>query len=220
MISKTHIRQNTKIALATMWLVMFFFAMLMSTVYLLTATRSMHDFVSIDLGIDMRLSPRFLLLFVALSVFMARLYRARRTDTASLILAASLAFMLLIDGLGNALAMYESKWLGVQYDKYVHLLAPMATSFGLGYYFYARRIKFGINNGYLAIVLGVLLLFQFSVLFEIYEYFSDLYFGTDMVGGLSDTIIDITLNYIGCLISALILFFWYSRKASNNMGSV
>lgn len=112
-----------------------------------------------------------------------------------------------LDGAGNAFKLYGNRFLGLYYDRYMHLIIPFVLTVGVIFFIKDRSSRYARD-----ILLGALIVFQASVIFEVYEHYSDMYFDTRMVYGLNDTMRDVSLDYLGCLLAAAVLYFYLMRK--------
>ncbi|WKZ30925.1 MAG: hypothetical protein QY318_03700 [Candidatus Dojkabacteria bacterium] len=198
-----------------MWVVLTILAVFVAAAGL--ATQSVEVQRGIDLlGIHSRLSVRYLILFATLSIYFVYVIRRKRDSLRHLILLFALLAIALLDGGGNALNLYTKTFVGIYYDGYMHFIIPFMASFAVGLFISQNDGQKGMAFG--SILLGALLIFQMAVLFEIYEYYSDVYIGTDMVQGLHDTINDLLLDYLGCAaaVGALVI---YSRLLERKAAS-
>lgn len=116
----------------------------------------------------------------------------------------SLPFFL--DTLGNFGGWYDINnilrffW----YDDIIHFLNPMFISFSM--YIYFQKIK--QLNKRISLLLSVTLSLSLSTIWEVYEYWSDTLTNTDMIkGGLDDTMLDLSMGFLGVSLFSLYIFF-------------
>ncbi len=122
---------------------------------------------------------------------------------------------LMWDILGNFFGFYDVNGIfGIfWFDDVVHLITPAFLSIGITWYlYYFKNIK---KN--LSIILGGTISFSLSVLWELYEYWSDILFNTGMVkDGIRDTMMDLTDGLIGILLCMIILGIMIKEARKNN----
>jgi hypothetical protein len=115
-----------------------------------------------------------------------------------------LTTILMWDILGNFFGFYDVNGIfGIfWFDDVVHLITPAFVSIGIVWYlYYFKRTK---KN--LSIILGGTISFSLSVLWEVYEYWSDIIMNTGMVkDGITDTMTDITDGIVGIVLCIIIL---------------
>lgn len=191
-----------KTSLTVLWFVLLFMAIALLIVNFLSITGYLNG--ESLLGVQSRLSFRYFFSFFILSVYNIFIFRRRPNSVDHLVLALCLSIVLMFDGFGNAYGLYSTKFVGIYYDRYMHLLLPYVAAVGAGFYYaYLKKEKKAIFG---AAMFGALLVFQTTILFEVYEFYSDEYLGTNMVFGLHDTIGDIALDYIGCALAVATVY--------------
>ena len=107
-----------------------------------------------------------------------------------------MSFPIFFDLLGNLLNWYDmGKLFNLFYfDDFVHFLFPLILFFGINILYKNSKAK--VVNILLtsSITLGLV------TIWEIYEYWSDIFFKTTMVSGLEDTMTDITFGFVAILV--------------------
>ena len=119
--------------------------------------------------------------------------------------------ILMWDILGNFFGFYDVNGIfGLfWFDDVVHFITPALASIGIFWYLYIFK---DIRKN-LSIILGSTIAFSFSVLWELYEYWSDILLNTGMVkDGIRDTMMDITDGLISILFCIVLLKFVRRRK--------
>ena len=109
-----------------------------------------------------------------------------------------LTISLLLDTVGNFWGLYDVEGiLGVfWYDDVLHFIIPILIAISVLRYLY--NIKGYSKRG--SLILSSTISLSLSMLWEIYEYWCDELFGTEMVRGLADTMSDLTFAFLGvCL---------------------
>jgi hypothetical protein len=113
-----------------------------------------------------------------------------------------ISFCIVLDGLGNILGWYDIKSIlgPIQYDDILHFILPLVLTFSLSILF-----SFFLKIKNLTYILSLTTLSFLICIWEIYEYWSDYFFQTTMVGDLHDTILDMTLGIAGGVLAILLL---------------
>ena len=101
-----------------------------------------------------------------------------------------------LDTLGNFWGWYDINGIFaiLWFDDFVHIVAPLLISIGIFRYFFTiKQYSKGIS-----LVLASSISFGITTLWEIYEYWSDRLFSTQMLkGGIDDTMIDLSVGLLG-----------------------
>lgn len=113
---------------------------------------------------------------------------------------------LLINGAGG-LGLYKLYKVGFQYDKLAHFLTALLFTVGLTR-FYENWFGKSFKKSLIA---AVLLTFFGGILWEFFEFASDRFLGTELLGGgtgliWEDTTLDVVMNTFGIAIGAVYLF--------------
>lgn len=114
-----------------------------------------------------------------------------------------LSLIFLLDTLGNFWGWYDIDGIFaiLWFDDFVHFIVPILISIGiLRYLFNIKQYSKGIS-----LVLASTISFGITGLWEIYEYWSDVIFSTEMLkGGIDDTMIDLSVGLLGILVFYLV----------------
>lgn len=115
----------------------------------------------------------------------------------------TIAISLLLNGAGG-LGLYQLYRYGFEYDKLMHLLVPMMFTVSGAKFISAW---FGIKLEK-ALLLSAILAMSGSLAWEVFEFLSDWYIGTQTLGFYGreitrDTIIDIIANTIGIIFGSI-----------------
>ena len=104
-----------------------------------------------------------------------------------------------LDTLGNFWGWYDINGIFavLWFDDFVHFVAPLLISIGIFRYFFTiKQYSKGIS-----LVLASSISFGITTLWEIYEYWSDRLFSTQMLkGGIDDTMIDLSVGLLGIFV--------------------
>ena len=104
-----------------------------------------------------------------------------------------------LDTLGNFWGWYDVNGIFavLWFDDFVHFVAPLLISIGIFRYFFTiKQYSKGIS-----LVLASSISFGITALWEIYEYWSDRLFSTQMLkGGIDDTMIDLSVGLLGIFV--------------------
>jgi len=104
-----------------------------------------------------------------------------------------------LDTLGNFWGWYDINGIFavLWFDDFVHFVAPLLISIGIFRYFFTiKQYSKGIS-----LVLASSISFGITALWEIYEYWSDRLFSTQMLkGGIDDTMIDLSVGLLGIFV--------------------
>ncbi len=114
-----------------------------------------------------------------------------------------LSCIFFLDTLGNFWGWYDIDGIFaiLWFDDFVHFIVPILISIGiLRYLFNIKQHSKGIS-----LALASAISFGITGLWEIYEYWSDLIFSTEMLkGGIDDTMIDLSVGLLGILVFYLV----------------
>ena len=104
-----------------------------------------------------------------------------------------------LDTLGNFWGWYDVNGIFaiLWYDDLVHFVAPLLTSIGI----FRSLVNIKQYSKGISLVLASSISFGITVLWEIYEYWSDRLFSTRMLkGGIDDTMIDLSVGLLGIFV--------------------
>lgn len=126
-------------------------------------------------------------------------------------LQVAVAVGLLINGAGG-LGLYKLYKVGFQYDKLAHFL----TAFILAVELTQFSERWFQKSPRQSLVAATLLTFFGGILWELLEFLSDRFLGTELLGGgtgliREDTTLDVFMNTAGIALGAL-FFFWNRRR--------
>ncbi len=128
----------------------------------------------------------------------------------SYLLELWISLALFLHVLGGAGGLYEIfPWFG--WDKVTHLVSgTIVAVLVLFFLIYIDRVSNSIHIPFNILLLFVLIfMFSIGVIWELYEFFGDTMFGTDMQSSLHDTVYDMIFNIFGTLITiAIAKIFW------------
>lgn len=151
----------------------------------------------------------FLLFFsVSFFIFKKKKYHIDFDKVLILFLVSTCIF---IDTLGNFAGWYDvNNIVGVfWFDDLVHFIVPLLLTFALFWYLVFLRRNTKKNS----IILAGSIIFSFSALWEVFEYWSDRVAGTELLkGGIEDTFNDLTADFFGVLLCCLILWAIFGGK--------
>lgn len=151
-------------------------------------------------------NPKFMAMMAFISAFLIVLPRLIFKTNNDLkkqqslnFLQAGLIIILALNGLG-ALGLFQLYRVGIQYDKLVHFIGPfifiiIVSRFGFQWY------KWSLKK---SIILAAILVFIGGFIWELFEFFMDYLFRTQMLGqygefAFKDTIWDIIFNMFGII---------------------
>jgi len=125
-----------------------------------------------------------------------------------------LSLIFLLDTLGNFWGWYDIDGIFVilWFDDFVHFVVPILISIGIfRYLFNIKQYSKGISLG-----LASTISFSITALWEIYEYWSDRLFYTQMLkGGIDDTMIDLSVGFLGILVFYFVFGLLLKRRRDN-----
>ncbi len=116
-----------------------------------------------------------------------------------------------LDTLGNFWGWYDINGIFaiLWFDDFVHIVAPLLISIGI--YRYLVNIK-QYSKG-ISLVLASSISFGITTLWEIYEYWSDRLFSTQMLkGGIDDTMIDLSVGLLGIFVFYFVFGFLLKKR--------
>ena len=116
-----------------------------------------------------------------------------------------------LDTLGNFWGWYDINGIFaiLWFDDFVHFVAPLLISIGI--YRYLVNIK-QYSKG-ISLVLASSISFGITTLWEIYEYWSDRLFSTQMLkGGIDDTMIDLSVGLLGIFVFYFVFGFLLKKR--------
>jgi VanZ family protein len=104
------------------------------------------------------------------------------------------------------------------WDKVLHFQSGILlgiASFVLIYILNSTKVKkIKMSPGFISLF-SVTFSLSMSVVWEVYEYFADMFFGFNMQrNGLPDTMEDLMVNAVGAIIVATIAYFWMKKESS------
>ncbi len=129
----------------------------------------------------------------------------------------TLAISLVLNGLG-VLGLFQLYKVGFEYDKAIHFITGLIMSVS-----FARLLFFRYGFSFRkAVLLSASLMLIAGIGWEVFEFFSDLIFGTKTLGvyGMQikkDTILDLIFDFAGVVAGALVL---KSRHLTRKNGSI
>ena len=116
-----------------------------------------------------------------------------------------------LDTLGNFWGWYDINGIFavLWFDDFVHFVAPLLMSIGIFRYFFTiKQYSKGIS-----LVLASSISFGITALWEIYEYWSDRLFSTQMLkGGIDDTMIDLSVGLLGIFVFYFVFGFLLKKR--------
>ena len=119
-----------------------------------------------------------------------------------------------LDTLGNFWGWYDINGIFavLWFDDFVHFVAPLLISIGIfRYFFNIKQYSKGIS-----LVLASSISFGITVLWEIYEYWSDRLFSTQMLkGGIDDTMIDLSVGLLGIFVFYFVFGLLLKKRGDN-----
>jgi len=119
-----------------------------------------------------------------------------------------------LDTLGNFWGWYDINGIFavLWFDDFVHFVAPLLISIGIFRYFFTiKQYSKGIS-----LVLASSISFGITVLWEIYEYWSDRLFSTQMLkGGIDDTMIDLSVGLLGIFVFYFVFGLLLKKRGDN-----
>jgi len=119
-----------------------------------------------------------------------------------------------LDTLGNFWGWYDINGIFavLWFDDFVHFVSPLLISIGI--YRYLVNIK-QYSNG-ISLVLASSISFGITALWEIYEYWSDRLFATQMLkGGIDDTMIDLSVGLLGIFVFYFVFGLLLKKRGDN-----
>ena len=119
-----------------------------------------------------------------------------------------------LDTLGNFWGLYDINGIFavLWFDDFVHFVAPLLISIGI--YRYLVNIK-QYSKG-ISLALASSISFVITTLWEIYEYWSDKLFSTQMLkGGIDDTMIDLSVGLLGIFVFYLVFGLLLKKREDN-----
>jgi len=138
---------------------------------------------------------------VVINSLLLTLYFKRKyyKDLNRVLIVFLLNVIFFLDTLGNFWGWYDINGIFaiLWFDDFVHIVAPLLISIGI--YRYLVNIK-QYSKG-ISLVLASSISFGITTLWEIYEYWSDRLFSTQMLkGGIDDTMIDLSVGLLGIFV--------------------
>jgi hypothetical protein len=119
-----------------------------------------------------------------------------------------------LDTLGNFWGWYDINGIFavLWFDDFVHFVAPLLISIGI--YRYLVNIK-QYSKG-ISLALASSISFGITALWEIYEYWSDRLFSTQMLkGGIDDTMIDLSFGLLGIFVFYFVFGLLLKKRGDN-----
>ncbi len=158
-------------------------------------------------------SGRVLLVSIIESLFVYVLYGLKKVEkmSFSIYIFIFLGFLgSLIDNAGNLFGWFsvDKPYSIVWYDDFVHFSCAIIVSISLFFIYYNYSVKIKLNssdNIFLISALACLTSFAMGTMFGIYEYYSDMYLNTYMVGGVEDAITDNLFDLSGAAVAFFLL---------------
>ena len=138
---------------------------------------------------------------VVINSLLLTLYFKRKyyKDLNRVLIVFLLNVIFFLDTLGNFWGLYDINGIFavLWFDDFVHFAAPLLMSIGI--FRYLVNIK-QYSKG-ISLVLASSISFGITALWEIYEYWSDRLFSTQMLkGGIDDTMIDLSVGLLGIFV--------------------
>jgi len=163
-------------------------------------------------------SPKYfsIIFFLSAMVILLPRYIYRSGDERKREAVLFFRFILAIALIGNALGelyLYQLYKYGIQYDKLLHLVSPFLLVMMLTFFWQIwHEASFGR-----ALVVAALLVLAGSLIWEVFEFLSDLIFKTQEFGiygqyKLADTVGDIIADIVGIGLSSIVLLMSGYRK--------
>ncbi len=160
-------------------------------------------------------NPVYMGLFAFISAFLLHsspkiFYKLNQIDSEKLQLTVASA--LLLNGIGS-LGLFKLYVVGFEYDKLVHFIVPLIFTVNFaGIFNKWHGLVFGRS-----LIMAAVAIFLLGLFWEIFEFSSDVLFGTETFGiygkeALRDTIQDISANVLGILAG----IFYVKLKNKNN----
>ncbi len=121
-----------------------------------------------------------------------------------------LTTILFFDTIGNFWGWFDVDGIlkYLWYDDVVHFFSPILVSLSGVWYLYVMKG----NDKYLSIITASAVSLTLSSLWEVYEYWSDKIYGTEMLkGGIEDTMSDMTFGFLGVFLF-FFLFYLFTKK--------
>jgi hypothetical protein len=114
-----------------------------------------------------------------------------------------LAAILLLNGLGS-LGLFQLYKIGFEYDKLLHFVVPFISVITIGRFGF-RRYGWNFKK---SIVLAASIVFLGGLIWELFEYFGDYFFETQMLGYygefiVKDTVWDLIFNTLGIAVGVI-----------------
>ncbi len=125
-----------------------------------------------------------------------------------------LVISLLLNAAG-ALGLFQLYKVGFEYDKFLHFIIPVISVIAIAYFsynWYGHTLR-------KSLILAAMLVFLGSFLWELYEFFGDWTFKTQMLGQYGkfvakDTLWDLIMNFLGTICAVIVLL--YKKAAWTN----
>ena len=150
---------------------------------------------------------------VVINSLLLTLYFKRKyyKDLNRVLIVFLLNVIFFLDTLGNFWGWYDINGIFaiLWFDDFVHIVAPLLISIGI--YRYLVNIK-QYSKG-ISLVLASSISFGITTLWEIYEYWSDRLFSTQMLkGGIDDTMIDLSVGLLGIFVFYFVFGFLLKKR--------
>jgi len=153
---------------------------------------------------------------VVINSLLLTLYFKRKyyKDLNRVLIVFLLNVIFFLDTLGNFWGWYDINGIFavLWFDDFVHFVAPLLISIGIFRYFFTiKQYSKGIS-----LVLASSISFGITALWEIYEYWSDRLFSTQMLkGGIDDTMIDLSVGLLGIFVFYLVFGLLLKKREDN-----
>ena len=191
------------------YLIAFFLFILFATII---ASLMEYGVITGDLGPIHRyignFNARLIIILIGLSITLYLYFTKWKksfSDIKTVLFWGSIA--ILFDTLGNLLGFYAvNEPYGIWwYDKFVHFISPLTLVFC--FYPLFGHLFFKKTENKALVFMSVLFVISLSSFWEVYEYMSDRYLGSYMVGGVDDIIWDLFWNSAGAIMGGIIYSF-------------
>jgi len=116
-----------------------------------------------------------------------------------------------LDTLGNFWGWYDVNGIFavLWFDDFVHFVAPLLISIGI----FRSLVNIKQYSKGISLVLASSISFGITTLWEIYEYWSDRLFSTQMLkGGIDDTMIDLSVGLLGIFVFYFVFGFLLKKR--------
>lgn len=156
---------------------------------------------------------RVTLLFIVQTIIVSYLYVAKKVEKLPFSFYSFVFLFFLdtfIDNAGNLFGWYSvgKDYSIIWYDDFVHFTCAILITMAFFSIYYNLSIDWKLsskNNILIISLLAFLTSFALGTLFGVYEYYSDIFLKTYMVGGVEDAITDNVYDFSGAIVGFCIL---------------